>query len=138
MNKDFAEFDRFGTQSDPDDHDGTFSTGFDWDAIERGMGERNSRKSDIEDAEQDGARMGISAFIEICAEDASSVRQITRRTHVIGLRALCLAAIIHPGQVTEQSAKEVAKFTGMDVKYIFRMMHKMKSRLEMKSRPAQL
>lgn len=133
MNKDFAEFDRFGTQADPEDHDGTFSTGFDWDAIERGMGERG-----IKEIELDGARTAISAVFAICAEDVRSVRQVTRRTHVIGLRLLCFAAIIRPGQVMEQSANEVAKFTGMDVKYIFRMMKKIRHRMKMKSRPAQL
>ncbi len=133
MNKDFAEFDRFGTQADPEDHDGTFSTGFDWDAIERGMGERG-----IKEIEMDGARTAVSAVFAICAEDVRSVRQVTRRTHVIGLRLLCLAAIMHPGQVTEKDAESVADLTKMDVAYIFRMMKKIRHRMEMKSRPAQL
>lgn len=92
------------------------AVGFDWGSIP-GASEQSAC-----DARREGAEEMLSRIVEVCAEGVESIRGKRHRTHTVGMRLLCMAALARPGQAVEMEIEKIERLTGMKRANIFRIM----------------
>lgn len=96
------------------------SVGFDWGAVDQ------QPASAMDDARREGAEEMLSRIVSVCAEGVELIRGKRHRTHTVGLRLLCMAALTRPGQAVELEIQKIEKLTGMKRANIFRIMAMMR------------
>jgi len=83
----------------------------------------------MDEARREGAEEMLSKIVSICAEGVEAIRGKRQRTHAVGLRLLCLAALTRPGQAVEMEIQKIKALTGMSRPQIFRILYLVKSRI---------
>lgn len=93
---------------------------FDWSAVD------SVPSSAVDDARREGAEEMLSRIVSVCAEGVEAIRGKRQRTHAVGLRLLCMAALTRPGQAVDLEIQKIEKLTGMKRANIFRIMAMMR------------
>lgn len=126
MNDPFLAFER---NPDSEESEKILAAGFDWEELERRLETDPDPNEVIAQARAEGNMEMLTKLLTICAEDVMEIRQVSKRTGVVGTRLLCAAAILHPGHAVEARAEILSKATGLKRTEVFRRMAEMRDRM---------
>lgn len=99
---------------------------FAWGEVESSLAGHVDQET-LERAMVEGGQAMISAMLAICAEGVRGIRRREQRAGLIGVRLLCAAALMRPGQVTERRQKDIAALLGVDIRTVERAMAHVRS-----------
>ncbi len=126
MTDPFLAFER---NPETDESEPVLAAGFDWAELERRLETDPDPHEVIAQARAEGNMEMLSKLLSICAQDVMEIRQVSKRTGVVGTRLLCAAAILHPGHAVEARAEMLSKATGLKRTEVFRRMSEMRERM---------
>jgi len=126
MNDPFLAFER---NPDTEESEKILAAGFDWEELERRLMVEQDPKEVIAQARAEGNMEMLTKLLTICAEDVMEIRQVSKRTGVVGTRLLCAAAILHPGHAVEARADMLSRATGLKRTEVFRRLSEMRERM---------
>lgn len=104
------------------------AVGFPWADV-GGMADHDVREL-VEQARRDGASEMLSMLVSLCAEGVTKVTQRDARARTVGLRLLCAAALLRPGQVTEQRQRDIASMIGVHQSSVCRVLQYVRGALK--------
>ena len=108
----------FEHNPDTEESEKILAAGFDWEELERRLETDPDPKEVIAQARAEGNMEMLSKIVAICAEGVMDIKQKSKRTEGVGLRLLCAAAALHPGQALEKSTSQLSKVTGIGIRRI--------------------
>ncbi len=80
-------------------------------------------------ARVEGGQAMLSALLSVCAEGLTRIDRKDRRASKIGVRLLCAAAVMRPGQVSSARVRDIAALLGMHHRPVFAVIQKMREAL---------
>lgn len=126
MTDPFLAFER---NPDSEEAEKILAAGFDWSELERRLESDTDPEEVIAQARAEGNMEMLSKILAICAEGVMDIRQVSKRSGVIGSRLLCAAAILHPGQAIEARVSAICEATGLKRTEAFRRMAEVRKRM---------
>lgn len=119
----------FQRNAETDETEPVMASEFDWDELALRMERDEKPGALLAEARQEGGREMLSQIVAVCAEGVMQIRGKSTRVEVVGLRLLCAAAVLRPGQAMDRSVRTMAKATGINVSHIHRVIKQMRARI---------
>lgn len=114
-----------------DDEEGNapreLAQGFDFEAVERGLGTVESMEAGCSRAAIESEI--LSRILEVCAEGLDRIDRIDRRASTVGTRFLCVAMYLRPKQCDAGSVAKLASTLGVSKHSLHRVYRHVKRRL---------
>lgn len=118
----------FEHNPDSEESEKILAAGFDWGELERRLETAEDPAEVIAQARAEGMMEMLTKILSICAEGVMNIKQVSKRTDVIGIRLLCVAALLRPGQAVERNTVAIAEATGLEVSGVRKIMARMRSK----------
>ncbi len=116
--------DHIGAWSE-DDADGNAhrepAVDFNWSEVESAFSGYVDSET-VEKARSDGGMAMLTALLIMCSENVRSIKRKDQRANLIGVRLLCAAAVMRPGQVTDRRQRDIAAILGVNIRTVERAM----------------